>query len=148
MWTLTPSDRLRFWSNFRQKINEMSFDSALKETVTLWSYAPIVKNYLTTDDLSNWPDPWQLIYENCYCDLAKALGMLYTLHFCNYRPGMELRIYRDTESKEQYNLVWIENGKYVLNYEFNEIVNKKQLNKSIQLIKTITKTDLNLEKLE
>jgi len=147
MWTLNPSEKLRFWFSFRKNLDNLDFDTALKETIHLWSYAPYVQHYLSVDSTENWPDPWQLVYENQYCDVAKALGMLYTLYFCKHRPLIELRIYKDNQSKEQYNLVWIQNGKYVLNYIFNEVVNKKQLDKNLQLIKTITIDNLSIQQL-
>ncbi len=148
MWNLTPSERLRFWYDFRQKLNIIPFEQALKETTHLWSYAPFVKHYLHYHDVSNWPGPWDLVYENTYCDLAKALGMLYTLHLCNHRPAMEIRVYNDISTKEQYNLVWIEKGKYVINYVFDDIVNKQQIENNIKLVKTITIDELALTKLE
>lgn len=148
MWTLNPSERLRYWYNFRQQLNDIPFDQALHQTVNLWSFAPFVSKYLHYEDICNWPDPWQLIYENNYCDLAKALGMLYTLHFCNHRPLLEIRIYYDSNAMVQYNLVWINKGKYVLNYEFNDIVNKEHVEKEISLLKKITIQDLDITKIE
>lgn len=148
MWTLTPSERLRFWYDFRQKLNTATKIEAIQSTTSLWSFAPFVKHYLHHSDLTNWPDPWELIYENRYCDLAKCLGMFYTLHLSNHRPYLEIRVYQDILTKEQYNLVWIDKGKYVLNYVFNEVVNKEQIEKNMQLIKIITVDDLNMKKIE
>lgn len=148
MWTLTPSERLRFWYNFRQQLNQVRLDQAIKETTHLWSYAPFVKRYLCINDVKTWPTPWELIYENTYCDIAKSLGMLYTLYLCNHKPKIELRHYLDKDSQENYNLVWIENGKYVLNYEHDDIVNKQHIGKNFQLIKSIVTDDLSLAKIE
>jgi hypothetical protein len=148
MWTHLPSERLRFWHDFRKKISEQKFDQALKETTHLWSYAPYVAHYLTTDHIEEWPGPWELIYENYYCDLAKALGIVYTLYLSSHRPDIEIRIYNDPSTKEQYNLVWIEQGKYVLNYVHDEVVNKTQIAKDLRLVKTLTASDLGLEKLQ
>ncbi len=148
MWNLTPSERLRFWSDFRQKINHCELESAIKETTHLWSYAPFVKNYLHYDFFDKWPNPWELLYENVYCDLAKVLGIFYTLYLSKHRPLMEIRVYNDLITNEQYNLVWIDKGKYVINYIFDDIVNKKQITKDIKLIKTITIDDLKITKLE
>lgn len=148
MWTLTPSERLRFWYDFRQQLNTVTKIEAIQSTTSLWSFAPFVKHYLHHSDLTNWPDPWELIYENRYCDLAKCLGMFYTLHLCNHRPYLEIRVYQDILTKEQYNLVWIDKGKYVLNYVFNEVVNKEHIEKNMQLIKIITVDDLNMKKIE
>ena len=85
-------------------------------------------------DLPNeWPDPWTLIEENFYCDIAIALGMLYTIKFTSHSPLIELRVYQDPETQVYYNLAWIEGGKYVLNMTEGEVVNKTQIAKHLNL---------------
>ncbi len=148
MWNLLPNERLRHWQEFRKSIGEKSFDEALRETQHLWSYAPYVAHYLTTDHVEEWPGPWELLYENYYCDLAKALGVVYTLYLSSHKPELEIRIYNDPSTKDQYNLVFVDKGKYVLNYVHDEVVNKSQVNKDFKLIKTLTAKDLGLHKLQ
>ena len=148
MWNLLPSERLRCWQDFRKSISQKNFEDALKETTHLWSYAPYQTRYLTTDQINEWPGPWELIYENYYCDLAKALGIVYTLYLSNHKPEIEIRVYNDPSSKEQYNLVFVNKGKYVLNYIHDEVVNKKQISKDLKLIKTLSESDLGLYKLQ
>ena len=148
MWNQLPSERLRFWHDFRKKISEQNFEQALKETTHLWSYAPYVAHYLTTDHIENWPGPWELVYENYYCDLAKALGIVYTLYLSSHKPNIEIKIYIDPSTKDQYNLVFVEQGKYVLNYIHDEVVNKTQIDKALKLKKTISSIDLGLNKLQ
>ena len=148
MWTHLPSERLRFWHDFRKKISEQQIEPALKETTHLWSYAPYVAHYLTTDHIEEWPGPWELIYENYYCDLAKALGIVYTLYLSDHKPEIEIRIYTNPSTKDEYNLVFINKGKYVLNLVHDEVVNKKQIDKDLKLVKTLTASDLGLEKLQ
>jgi hypothetical protein len=148
MWTHLPDERLRFWQDFRKKISGLDFEQALKETTHLWSYAPYVAHYLTTDHIEEWPGPWELVYENYYCDLAKALGIVYTLYLSSHKPEIEIRIYKDPSSKEEYNLVFIDRGKYVLNLVHDEVVNKTQIDKNLKLFKTLTAEDLGLDKLQ
>jgi len=147
MWNLLPSERLRYWHDFRKKISTLTRDDALKETHHLWCYAPFVSNYLTTDQVANWPDPWELINDNYYCDLAKALGMVYTLYLSDHAVESTIKIYSHKISKDQYNLVWIDEGKYVLNYLHDEIINKKQLSDELDFVKSITIKDLKLDKI-
>lgn len=150
MWTLKPHERLREWRTFREKLGSLSFEDALTETVHLWSYAPYVGHRLDRDranSLVSWPDPWTLLHENIYCDIAKSLGMLYTLYLCKHRPAnLELILYKDHTTKNDYNLVQIENGKYILNFTFDEVVNKTHLPKTLQRAYRYTTVDLDLEK--
>jgi hypothetical protein len=147
MWNLTPSERLRYWHDFRKKISEQSKEDAIKETHHLWCYAPFVSHYLTTDQIATWPNPWELVNDNYYCDLAKSLGMVYTLYLTSHAIESTIEIYRDEISKDNYNLVYIDGGKYVLNYLHDEVINKKQIQSGLRHIKSITTTDLSLHKL-
>jgi hypothetical protein len=147
MWNLLPNERLRWWQNFRKEISALDFQECLDKVEHLWSFAPFVNHYLTTDDLTKWPDPWELIYENTYCNLAKALGIVYTVWLSDHKTDLEIRIYKDQNTKEIYNLVWIDKGKYVLNYQHDKVVNKKHIDKNLELIKVITTDQLDLEKI-
>ena len=124
------------------------FEQALQDTQHLWCYAPYVAHYLTTDHVENWPGPWELLYENYYCDLAKALGIVYTLYLCDHKPEMEIRVYNEPSTKEQYNLVFIERGKYVLNLVHDEVVNKQQVSTELKLVRTLSAEELGLYKLQ
>lgn len=148
MWNQLPSERLRFWQDFRKNISQKTLEDAVFDAQHLWSYAPYVAHYLTTDHIEEWPGPWELVYENYYCDLAKALGVVYTLYLSEHRPELEIRVYYEPSTKEQYNLVFVDKGKYVLNYVHDEVVNKTQLNADLKLSRTISAAELGLDKLQ
>lgn len=149
MWTQLPSERLRSWHDFRKEINDLDELSAIQKTNHLWCYAPFVNHYLTTDQIDQWPGPWELLYENYYCDLAKALGMLYTLYLSDHKDAldMEIRIYTNPDTKQTHNLVWINQGKYVLNLEYDEVVNKHYIDQRLKLKETISIEQLKLQTL-
>jgi hypothetical protein len=147
MWNLLPHERLRSWQSFRNTISDKSLDQALAETAHLWSYAPFVKNYLHFDFVDEWPNPWELIYDNYYCDLAKALAIVYTLYLSQHKVEIEIKVFVDPENKEQYNLVYVDKGKYVLNYIHDEVVNSTQVKKDLVLKKVISTQELKLEQL-
>lgn len=149
MWNLNPDERLREWKTFRKKIGDLPIEQACKDTAHLWSYAPYVTYYIDPDranSTSPWPDPWTLLYENYYCDLAKCLGMLYTLYLSEHRPtDIELQVGINTDTREPCNLVSLAKGKYILNFNFDEVVNKKQLPKTIEVKYRYRPEDLNLD---
>lgn len=146
MWILKPDERLKHWKDFRDGLDLLPLEESLKETSHLWSYVPFVNYYLSPDQETPWPDPWTILYENYYCDIAKALGMIYTIYFTNHRDEIsaELRIYFDPETKTTYNVAWFNNGEYILNLEFNKVVNKESINKSFELKHRYTADDLKL----
>ena len=57
--------------------------------------------------------------ENHYCDLAKALGIVYTLMLMNRSDINDIKI-ADTDSG---NLVLIDDGKYILNWGTGQLLN-------------------------
>lgn len=147
MWKLSTSDRLERWKRFRDDINQLDFEQALEKTADLWGIAPFTPYYLDWDDTESWPDPWTLIAENYYCDLAKALGIVYTLYLTQHKDhSISIKVMRHPVDKAQYNLVWIDEGKYVLNLEHHEVVNKKSIPKELELVIEYTSARLNLDR--
>ena len=147
-WNLRVSDRLTQWKDFRHKLSGLPLPNAIAEVNSMWSTAPFVTYYLPPDRPDEWPDPWTLLAENYYCDVAKALGILYTIYFTSHKSvNLELRIYYDYQSKTRSNVVWIDDGKYILNYWPYEIVNTQLIEeKQLQLLYSYTTEDLQLDK--
>lgn len=147
-WMLRVSDRLTQWKDFRHKISDLPLARAVAEVNAMWSTAPFVTFYLPHDNTETWPDPWELLAENYYCDVAKALGILYTIYFSSHKAtDIELRIYYDYQTKTRSNVVWIDGGKYILNYWPHEIVNTELIEeKQLQILYSYTTEDLQLDK--
>ena len=148
MWKLNANERLNRWREFRKQIAELPFEERLIPIVDFWLSCPFIPYYLDPTLPDSWPDPWVLIEENCYCDLAKCLGIVYTLYLTSHQPQLEIRQYNDKEANILYNLVWVDQGKYVLNLEHDSVVNKKHIQSSFRLQKKITITDLKLEQIQ
>ena len=147
-WMLRVSDRLSQWKDFRHKLSGLPLDKAVVEVNAMWSTAPFVTFYLPHDNTETWPDPWELLAENYYCDVAKALGILYTIYFSSHKTtNLELHIYYDYQTKTRSNVVWIDGGKYILNYWPHEIVNTELIEeKQLRLLYSYTTQDLQLDK--
>lgn len=147
-WNIRTDERLAQWADFREALSNLSFEDAIKELNLTWSSAPIVNYNLDPNTPENWPNPWDLLAENYWCDVAKALGMLYTLYFTSHKDvEIELRSYFDLEEKLRYNVVWVNDGEYILNYYPFEIVNTSYIStKELKLLNQYTVTDLGLDK--
>ena len=147
-WNLRVNDRLTQWKEFRHKLTDLPLDQAVVEVNELWSTAPFVTYYLDPSDSKSWPDPWTLLAENYYCDVAKSLGIIYTIYFTSHKHvPLEFRTYYDYKEKVRYNLAWIDQGKYILNYYPYEIVNTELVEeKKLQLIYQYSSTELALDK--
>jgi hypothetical protein len=148
MWKLEANERIVRWRDFRSTLEAAPIELALASVSALWRDCPFSPYYLDPDDLSKWPDPWELLTENYYCDIAKSLGMLYTIYFTRHgkEHTFELRIYQDTKTNYNYNLVYIDQGKYILNLIDGQVVNKEHLEKTLKLEHKFTAEQLQLEK--
>jgi hypothetical protein len=147
-WNLRVNDRLAQWKDFRHQLSSLSLYRAVNEINQMWSTAPFVTYYLDPSDPTTWPDPWALLAENYYCDVAKSLGILYTIYFTSHKSvELELRTYYDYQTKTRSNVVSIDHGKYILNYWPHEIVNTELIEeKQLQLLYSYTTKDLQLDK--
>lgn len=147
MFRLKSKERLTLWKNFRQLINSLPLGEAIQHTNNFWHACPFSPYYLDPALPESWPDPWQLIIENTYCDLAKCLGIVYTLHLSAHTNNIqpEIRVYYDTKTRYSYHLAYFDHGKYVLNLIENEVVNKEHITQNFNLKYCYTAVDLKLE---
>jgi hypothetical protein len=147
MFKLKPRDRLDRWKSFRHSINKISLVEAINSTNQLWASCPFIPYYLDPSDPTNWPDPWNLLIENYYCDLAKVLGIVYTLHLTDHGKYIfpEIRTYNHVENGHTYHIAYLCQGKYVLNLIEGDVVNKEHINQELKLIRCYTAADLKLE---
>jgi hypothetical protein len=147
MFKLAPAARLDRWKSFRQSLNDFSIGKAVEITNELWATCPFIPYFLDSESPNNWPDPWTLLAENYYCDIAKVLGIIYTLHLTDHSRILnpELRIYLNTKTRHTYHIAYLCGGKYVLNLIEGEILNKEHINQGLQLRHRYTAADLKLE---
>jgi hypothetical protein len=121
VFQLNYDARLRSWHELRTKITELDTKEKCVLVDEFWQQAPIVNHHLHILDSSSWPDPWELLSENTYCAVAKALGMCYTLSLVGVN---DIKLVEATDrTGDDLVLVLVDNAKYVLNYWPNTVVN-------------------------
>ena len=147
MFKLSACDRLSRWRSFRLLLDSLPLDNAVEKANDLWATCPFTPYYLDPLQPEQWPNPWDLIIENCYCDLAKVLGLVYTLHLTKHSALLfpEIHVYFDNKTKHTYHIAYLCKGKYVLNLAEGEIVNKQHINQDFVLKHCYTASDLKLE---
>jgi len=120
MWHKEFEERLIAWNQLRADCEGKDLYSALDTINAWWQNAPWQPYYLHWDDLSKWPDPWQLLADNVFCDLAKSLGMLYTVTMLNRDDHGPVEL---VQTKDGYNLVYFAKEKYLMNMDGEVVVN-------------------------
>ncbi len=123
IWPATFNDRLESWNQLRSRCQSQSIETSLEHINTWWFAAPWQPYYLHWDDQPTWPDPWQLLSDNVFCEVARGLGILYTISLLD-RADLASASLVLTESG--HNLVLVNKTKYILNWEPGNIVNTHQ----------------------
>ena len=120
MWPATFAGRLESWHSLRQQCSLLPVKSALETVNAWWSQTPWQPYYLHWDDQASWPDPWCLLNDNVYCDLARGLGILYTISLLDRADLADAAL---VLTEDGYNLVLVDKSKYILNWNPDTIVN-------------------------
>lgn len=120
IWPVTFAARLESWNLLRDRCQNLPIESALDEINRWWFQTPWRPYYLHWDDQSVWPDPWQLLSDDIYCDLARGLGILYTISMLDRADMADATL---VLIEDDGNLVQVAKEKYILNWKPEDIVN-------------------------
>ena len=119
MWPATFEQRLHAWGALRESLQHASVEQALADINAWWFRAPWRVYHLHWDERANWPDPWELLSDNIYCDLARGLGILYTITLLD-RQDLQDSVLAESD---QGNLVLVQDKKYILNWDSQQVLN-------------------------
>jgi hypothetical protein len=119
MWPRTFDARLASWYKLRADCQNQPLHQALTAINFWWFDSPWCPYHLHWDDLTQWPDPWQLLEDNVFCDIARGLGMLYTIVLID-RPDLQNTRF---VAATAHNLVLPPGEKYILNWDRSGVVN-------------------------
>lgn len=120
MWALTFSERLDSWNQLRESCRTTPIETALTTVNQWWFGAPWRPYYLHWDDQLTWPDPWQLLSDNIYCDLARGLGIVYTISMLDRADTVPTTLILTDDGS---NLVQVAKEKYILNWSPDSVLN-------------------------
>lgn len=127
MFDLYDTDRLTEWKKFRNRLETAT--NPLLLVVDLWSKAPFVNQYLDHKDPKSWPDPWHLILDSKYDNLAIILGIYYTLLLTDRFSKENFKIYMLSSKNNEPNFCLCINDKSVINLYYGQISSFADLEK-------------------
>jgi len=122
MWPVTFDNRLQAWVELRSHCQFLDLENSLTAINQWWFNTPWQPYYLHWDDQADWPDPWQLLSDNVYCDLARSLGIVYTISLLERADMADAEL---VLAEDGSNLVLVAKEKYILNWNKDSIVNNK-----------------------
>lgn len=120
MWPNSFGARLDSWNLLRNRCRDLPTESALIEINSWWFRAPWRPYYLHWDDAETWPDPWQLLSDDVYCEVARGLGILYTITLLEREDMVPAEL---VLTQHGHNLVLVGKTKYILNWSPDTVVN-------------------------
>ena len=123
MWPRDFAARLESWTALRRQTQDQDLETALAAINAWWFNTPWQAYYLDWDNQLTWPDPWQLLSDNVYCDVAKALGLLYTITLLDRADMADATL---VLTEDHRNLVLVSKTKYILNWNSDGVVNTNQ----------------------
>jgi hypothetical protein len=139
VFQLNYDSRLRSWYELRTAVESLDTKNKCIEIDKYWQKAPLVNHYLHILDVETWPGPWDLLVENTYCTVARALGMCYTLSLVGIT---DIKMVEATDKMgEDLVLVLVDSAKYILNYWPNTVISNNSIDFTIK--RNINITDIN-----
>jgi len=130
MFDKNKEDRLRAWVDFRKQLETSS--DPIQDTIDLYHFAPLVNIQVDPYNNELWPDPWELLYDNKYCDFAKILGIASTLKLTDRFSDepMMIHIFTDRENSEVKYLLFLQDK--IIGYEPKKAIDKSQISSNIK----------------
>lgn len=114
------NERLTKWKQIRDELEQDP--TAFQTVVDLWARAPFVSPFLDPNQPTSWPDPWHLILDNRYDDLALCLGIMYTLQLTQRFMGSKYEIHMSINSQKKEPLYFlVVDQKTVLNHCYKTV---------------------------
>jgi hypothetical protein len=123
IWPVSFASRLESWNQLRDQCQTLPVQTALENINAWWFRAPWKPYYLHWDDQKTWPDPWQLLSDDIYCELARGLGILYTITLLDRADLAPVELIL---TQDDVNLVQVAKEKYILNWTADTVVNTIQ----------------------
>tara|TARA_B100001287_G_scaffold256675_1_gene241713 strand:+ start:1931 stop:2350 length:420 start_codon:yes stop_codon:yes gene_type:complete len=100
---------MELWLGLRNQleVDKDPFDSVFK----FWNNVPTSKISIDPYDKERWPDPWEMIYENDYCEFKKILAICYTLQLTDRfsRSDFGIHITLDRDKSRYVYLLEVDN---------------------------------------
>lgn len=117
------NERLIAWREFRDSLE--TDQDPFQAVAVFWAAAPFVNRYLDHSRADTWPDPWRLVIDGRFDDLAITLGMLYTIKLTERFRDARCDVYQSLQDDKKTLL--IVNNTSILNWHYRAVCCEKDL---------------------
>jgi len=117
LWSNSFEDRLKNWNALRYECQSLSLYDCLIKINDWWMHAPLSNQHIAWEDWADWPNPWDLLSDNNWSELTRAIGIVYTLGLL-FRDDIESVYVIDSNEGI---MVEVLPAKYFLGYCFGDL---------------------------
>lgn len=134
MLSRTYEDRLIAWKNLRSRLDYE--EDPVQCAIDFWKPIPEVSRSIDPYDAKTWPDPWEMIEENSFCEYTKVLAIGYTLMLTEKCKDWhyEIQIGLDRNHSKLYYILLA--GDHVVGIEEEKSIHISKLPKNIHIQQT------------
>lgn len=133
-------DRLKQWYNFRYTLT--TAPDPIQSAIDFWNQVPVSYRNIDPYEPTTWPNPWEMIEENSYCEYTKILAVAYTLklteQFKEWRPVFKIGI--DKRDSRMYYMLFVKDK--VLSFDSDKSIQITQVPNDIHIQKVIELPEL------
>lgn len=121
--------RMAVWSEFRTSLETSA--TPFEDVLEFYRRAPLVSIHTDPWNPESWPDPWQLLDENQYCDFCTVLGWCFSLQLTDRFKGSSFEIHIVTDDNLGYRYLLLVDD-MVLGYNKDTTIHCSDLPDSLQ----------------
>lgn len=133
-------ERLNNWKQFRDTLE--TSDTPFDDVLEFWKAAPLTARSADPYDMKTWPNPWELIDENIYCEFLQILGIYYTLQLTERFSDSQFEIHITLDKKQEYIVYLLFVDNLPLGYYNEECIDESKLSNFVsQMRHTMTPSD-------
>lgn len=125
--------RLQQWSDFRSSLE--TADDPLQVVIDTYSNNPTVSIHTDPWTQDMWPNPWELIMENQYCEFCSVLGMCYSLQLTDRFTGADFEIHIGVDREESKDFYLLKINDRIIGYDKDRHISIHDLPNSIEIQK-------------
>lgn len=109
--------KLKMWRDLRNQLE--TAEDPFEIVLDFWKMAPATSIATDPYDKESWPDPWEMIRQNEYCEFMKILAIFYTLQLTDRFSQSDFEIHIFLDNKESKTIYLLSVDKNSIGY-YNE----------------------------
>ena len=127
---LDTKSRVEDWKKLRKDVSsEELVETKIQKTLQFWKQAPLENPLLDWDNSKDWPNPWELLHNNRFCESTLSLAVAYTLIMSD-QIFSNITLILATDRKNHIQKIMVEYEDLIINYGWLDVNQRTILDNS------------------